>query len=177
MSCGSPSLKQPGVVSVETTLTLNALTLFSFRQCGSGLRLRACSGQHVAAILRRCLHATTPASGSSPKRPAAHRTPCSGRIYDALPPESRTARARLLVPKAGAGLAPERACVLHLAGTGDFTHDRRLSLGAPLVAQARPAPAPRDSNEVISGFCLLRASATSSYPIAQIMHCSCACTS
>ena len=75
---------------------------------------------------------------------AARRTPCLGRIYDALPPESRTARARLLVPKAGAGLASERACVLHLAGTGDFTHDRRLNLGAPLVAQARPPPALKD---------------------------------
>ena len=72
------------------------------------------------------------------------RTPCSGRIYDALPPESRTARARLLVPKADAGLASERACVLHLAGTGDFTHDRRLNLGAPLVAQARPPPASKE---------------------------------
>ncbi|KAK9819238.1 hypothetical protein WJX81_000552 [Elliptochloris bilobata] len=63
------------------------------------------------------------------------RTPCCGRIYNALPPESRTARARLLLPKAGAGLASQRACVVHLAGTGDFSHDRRLNLGTPLLAQ------------------------------------------
>ncbi len=65
------------------------------------------------------------------------RTPCSGRIYDALPPESRTARARLLRPKPGTALGSERACVLHLAGTGDFGHERRLNLGLPLVAQVR----------------------------------------
>ena len=86
-----------------------------------------------------------------PRSPsAARRTPCSGRIYDALPPESRTARARLLVPKAGAGLASERACVLHLAGTGDFTHDRRLNLGAPLVAQARPPHTGRGEIAVVA---------------------------
>lgn len=65
------------------------------------------------------------------------RTPCSGRIYDALPSESRTARARLLRPKLGTALGSERACVLHLAGTGDFGHERRLNLGLPLVAQVR----------------------------------------
>ena len=65
------------------------------------------------------------------------RTPCSGRIYDALPSESRTARARLLRPKPGTALGSERACVLHLAGTGDFGHERRLNLGLPLVAQVR----------------------------------------
>ena len=49
------------------------------------------------------------------------------------------------MPKAGAGLTSDRACVLHLAGTGDFTHDRRLNLGAPLAAQARPPPAPKSA--------------------------------
>lgn len=61
------------------------------------------------------------------------RTPCHGRVYDALPPESRIANARLLQPK---DPQQRKACVLHLAGTGDHTWHRRLNLGGPLLQQA-----------------------------------------
>ncbi|RID71466.1 hypothetical protein BRARA_C03403 [Brassica rapa] len=51
----------------------------------------------------------------------------------ALPPESRTARVAWLVPK---DVPPQKmSCVVHLAGTGDHTYDRRLRLGGPLVKQ------------------------------------------
>eukprot|EP00882_Tetradesmus_deserticola_P008693 GHRQ01009166.1.p1 GENE.GHRQ01009166.1~~GHRQ01009166.1.p1 ORF type:complete len:197 (+),score=70.66 GHRQ01009166.1:387-977(+) len=76
------------------------------------------------------------------------RTPCVARIYDALPPESRTGRVQLLMPAAGwgatqlqAGSAPlfssrhTPAAVLHLAATGDHGFSRRLRLGAPLLQQ------------------------------------------
>ena len=69
----------------------------------------------------------------------ASRTPCHGRVYDALPPESRMATARLLQPKDS---RQRKACVLHLAGTGDHTWSRRMNLGGPLlqqVASAQPA--------------------------------------
>ncbi|KAK9791405.1 hypothetical protein WJX73_007571 [Symbiochloris irregularis] len=60
------------------------------------------------------------------------RTPCTGRIYDALPEESRTARVQLLLPaKSGAA----HACVLHLAATGDQSFRGRIQLGAPLLSQ------------------------------------------
>ncbi|KAK9820289.1 hypothetical protein WJX72_008631 [[Myrmecia] bisecta] len=60
------------------------------------------------------------------------RTPCFGRVYDALPVESRSARVQLLLPKQE---AQRRACVVHLAGTGDHHFTRRLNLGFPLLAQ------------------------------------------
>lgn len=60
------------------------------------------------------------------------RTPCHGRVYDALPPESRIANARLLQPK---DPQQRKACVLHLAGTGDHTWHRRFNLGGPLLQQ------------------------------------------
>ncbi len=62
------------------------------------------------------------------------RTPCHGRLYDALPEESRTARVRLLQPKGGVGM---RDCVVHLAGTGDHGFERRMNLGFPLITKAR----------------------------------------
>jgi hypothetical protein len=60
------------------------------------------------------------------------RTPCFGKVYDALPQESRTARVQLLIPN-----CEERRSgfVLHLAGTGDHYFTRRLTLGKPLLAQ------------------------------------------
>ena len=57
------------------------------------------------------------------------RTPCFGRIYDALPEESRTARVQLLRPKQ----ADAADCVVHLAGTGDHHFERRMQLGSPLL--------------------------------------------
>jgi len=70
-------------------------------------------------------------------------TPAGGRVFDALPPESRTARAWLLVPE-GAGRGSD-GCVVHLAGTGDHGPARRLALAAPLADArwtARRAAAP-----------------------------------
>eukprot|EP00884_Botryococcus_braunii_P014706 jgi/Botrbrau1/23236/Bobra.0041s0072.2 len=59
-------------------------------------------------------------------------TPCFGKVYDALPPESRTARIRLLIPSK----EQERTgLVLHLAGTGDHYFKRRLLLGKPLLSE------------------------------------------
>ena len=54
-------------------------------------------------------------------------------VYDALPPESRTAHAMLILPDKPAEGAP---CVVHLAATGDHGYTRRTHLGLPLVQQA-----------------------------------------
>ncbi|KAJ7563659.1 hypothetical protein O6H91_03G119300 [Diphasiastrum complanatum] len=60
-------------------------------------------------------------------------TPCDDLVRQALPPESMTARVRLLTPKN----IPfhDTACVVHLAGTGDHGFERRLRLGAPLLKE------------------------------------------
>lgn len=63
---------------------------------------------------------------------ASFRTPCHGRVYDALPVESRTAHAMLIAPDRPAEGAP---CVIHLAATGDHGYTRRTHLGLPLVQQ------------------------------------------
>ncbi|KAL8096729.1 hypothetical protein AgCh_037634 [Apium graveolens] len=44
------------------------------------------------------------------------RTPCDDQLLSALPPESQ-----------------KMACVVHLAGTGDHTFERRLRIGGPLL--------------------------------------------
>lgn len=61
------------------------------------------------------------------------RTPCDEQLINALPPESHTTRIALLTPK----FVPSHkmACVVHLAGTGDHTYERRLRLGAPLLKE------------------------------------------
>ncbi|KXZ50280.1 hypothetical protein GPECTOR_17g919 [Gonium pectorale] len=86
------------------------------------------------------------------------RTPCLQRVYDALPPESRTGRVQLLMPSSlrdfeplqqrddaaksgslrGQGASAQGGvdgpgAVVHLAATGDQTFGRRLRLGAPLL--------------------------------------------
>lgn len=53
-------------------------------------------------------------------------------MYDALPPESRTARCQLLVP---ARPAPNLGAAVHLAATGDQGFGRRLRLAFPLLKQ------------------------------------------
>jgi hypothetical protein len=63
---------------------------------------------------------------------ASFRTPATGRVYDALPEESRTARALWVAPRRP---APGGPTVLHLAATGDHGFARRQHLGTPLVAQ------------------------------------------
>lgn len=60
------------------------------------------------------------------------RTPCMGKVYDALPVESRTAHALWIAPKQPAEGGPTS---LHLAATGDFGYGRRQMLGTPLVKQ------------------------------------------
>ncbi|XP_020209868.1 protein ABHD18, partial [Cajanus cajan] len=66
-------------------------------------------------------------------REGVFRTPCEDQLLAALPPESHTARVAFLIPKP---LPPHKmACVLHLAGTGDHSFERRLRLGGPLVKQ------------------------------------------
>jgi len=74
-----------------------------------------------------------------------YKTPCTARMYDALPPESRMGRVQLMVPDVrsgsktgnissnGAGSA--LGCALHLAATGDQGFSRRLRLARPLLQQ------------------------------------------
>ncbi|KAJ4972362.1 hypothetical protein NE237_005461 [Protea cynaroides] len=66
-------------------------------------------------------------------REGVFRTPCDEQLIGALPPESYTARVAFLTPK----LVPphQMACVVHLAGTGDHTFERRLRLGSPLLKE------------------------------------------
>ncbi|KAL2923769.1 Protein ABHD18 [Bienertia sinuspersici] len=61
------------------------------------------------------------------------RTTCDEQLISALPPESHIARVAFLTPKI---FSPKKmACVVHLAGTGDHTFERRLRLGGPLLKQ------------------------------------------
>ncbi|XP_042480294.1 protein ABHD18 [Macadamia integrifolia] len=61
------------------------------------------------------------------------RTPCDEQLISALPPESYTVRVAFLAPKL---VQPHKmACVVHLAGTGDHSFERRLRLGAPLLKE------------------------------------------
>jgi len=64
-------------------------------------------------------------------REGAFRTTCDERLIHVLPPESHNARVAFLTPKS---FSPEKmACVVHLAGTGDHSFERRLRLGGPLL--------------------------------------------
>lgn len=66
-------------------------------------------------------------------REGVFQTPCSEQLMHALPPESLTARVAFLAPKS---VSPHNtACVVHLAGTGDHSFERRLRLGGPLLKQ------------------------------------------
>ncbi|OVA04819.1 Protein of unknown function DUF2048 [Macleaya cordata] len=66
-------------------------------------------------------------------REGVFRTPCDEQLIDALPPESYNARVAFLTPKA---VPPHKmSCVVHLAGTGDHTFERRLRLGGPLLKE------------------------------------------
>ncbi|CAI9297771.1 unnamed protein product [Lactuca saligna] len=61
------------------------------------------------------------------------RTPCDEQLINALPPESHIARVAFLAPKF---VPPHKmACVVHLAGTGDHSFERRLRLGGPLLKE------------------------------------------
>ena len=65
---------------------------------------------------------------------AVCRTPCYGKVYDALPAESRMCNVQLLRPVLE---SQRKSCVLHLAATGEHAYKQRLRLGEPLLAQAR----------------------------------------
>ncbi|KAJ9184724.1 hypothetical protein P3X46_004423 [Hevea brasiliensis] len=66
-------------------------------------------------------------------REGIFKTPCDEQLLSALPHESHTARVAFLAPKS---ISPQKmACVVHLAGTGDHSFERRLRLGAPLLKQ------------------------------------------
>ncbi|KAH8485643.1 hypothetical protein H0E87_027179 [Populus deltoides] len=66
-------------------------------------------------------------------REGVFRTTCDEQLISALPPESHTARVAFLAPK---HVPPQKmACVVHLAGTGDHSFDRRLHLGGPLLKE------------------------------------------
>ncbi|XP_072962932.1 uncharacterized protein [Typha angustifolia] len=66
-------------------------------------------------------------------REGVFRTTCDEQLINALPPESHNARVAFLAPKF---VPPQKmACVVHLAGTGDHTFERRLRLGGPLLKE------------------------------------------
>ncbi|KAK1259726.1 hypothetical protein QJS04_geneDACA010361 [Acorus gramineus] len=66
-------------------------------------------------------------------REGIFKTPCDELLIHALPPESHTARVAFLAPRF---VPPHKmACVVHLAGTGDHTFERRLRLGGPLLKE------------------------------------------
>lgn len=66
-------------------------------------------------------------------REGVFKTPCDEKLLTALPPECHNARVAFLSPKF---VQPrEMACVVHLAGTGDHTYERRLRLGGPLLKE------------------------------------------
>lgn len=66
-------------------------------------------------------------------REGIFKTPIDEQLLSALPQESHTARVAFLSPK----YVPTNrlACVVHLAGTGDHTFERRLRLGGPLLKE------------------------------------------
>lgn len=59
------------------------------------------------------------------------RTPCSPRIIEALPEESRTAHVQWIMPE---DPLPGKPTVLHLAATGDHGYARRTHLAVPLIS-------------------------------------------
>ncbi|KAK9725726.1 hypothetical protein RND81_05G164800 [Saponaria officinalis] len=60
-------------------------------------------------------------------------TTCDEQFLSALPHECHIARVAFLTPKF---YSPHQmACVVHLAGTGDHTFERRLRLGGPLLKE------------------------------------------
>ncbi|XP_074306977.1 uncharacterized protein LOC141642166 [Silene latifolia] len=66
-------------------------------------------------------------------REGAFTTTCDEQLFTALPPECHIARVAFLTPKV---YCPQKmACVVHLAGTGDHTFERRLRLGGPLLKE------------------------------------------
>ncbi|KAL4198224.1 hypothetical protein AMTRI_Chr03g139150 [Amborella trichopoda] len=66
-------------------------------------------------------------------REGIFRTPCDEQLINALPPECYDARVAFLSSKS---VPPHKmSCVVHLAGTGDHSFERRLRLGGPLLKE------------------------------------------
>ena len=96
---------------------------------------RRCTGHSQLADITSSSQprpSVTAASGQHAEHAGTCRTPCYGRVYDALPQESRTARVQILRPT---NQAEASSCVLHLAATGEHSFKHRLQLGEPLLAQ------------------------------------------
>ncbi|XP_077210390.1 alpha/beta hydrolase family protein [Tasmannia lanceolata] len=91
------------------------------------------AGQNWPPNLISPLWSTVWETKSACLREGVFRTPCDEQLIDALPPESYNARVAFLTPKLV--LPQNLACVVHLAGTGDHTFERRLRLGGPLLKE------------------------------------------
>lgn len=90
-------------------------------------------GQNLPPTLVQPNWKTVWESKNARLREGVFRTPCSEELLHALPPECHTARVAFLSPKFE---QPQRmACVVHLAGTGDHSFERRLRLGGPLLKE------------------------------------------
>ncbi|XP_038906354.1 protein ABHD18 [Benincasa hispida] len=89
------------------------------------------AGQNWPPSLIRPIWRTVWENETARLREGFFRTPCDGQLLAALPPESHNARVAFLMPKS----VPTHkiSCVVHLAGTGDHTFERRLRLGGPLL--------------------------------------------
>nr|GMD39756.1 protein ABHD18 [Ipomoea batatas] len=90
-------------------------------------------GQNWPPTLMQPSWKTVWESKSACLREGVFKTPCDEQLLSALPQESHTGRVAFLVPKS---VPPDRmSCVVHLAGTGDHTFERRLRLGGPLLKE------------------------------------------
>ncbi|XVE96057.1 hypothetical protein REPUB_Repub02eG0188600 [Reevesia pubescens] len=90
-------------------------------------------GQNWPPTLIQPIWKTVWETQSACLREDVFKTLCDEQLLSALPPECHNARVAFLVPKS---VPPQKlACVVHLAGTGDHTFERRLRLGGPLLKQ------------------------------------------
>ncbi|XP_039126241.1 protein ABHD18 [Dioscorea cayenensis subsp. rotundata] len=91
------------------------------------------SGQNWPPNIVRPIWKTVWETKSACLREGVFKTPCDERLLSTLSPENHNARVAFLLPK---NVPPQKmACVVHLAGTGDHTFERRLRLGGPLVKE------------------------------------------
>ncbi|XP_052173877.1 uncharacterized protein LOC127789129 [Diospyros lotus] len=90
-------------------------------------------GENWPPVLVEPVWKTVWESKSAVLKEGIFRTPCDDELLSALPSESHTARVAFLAPK----FVPSQslACVVHLAGTGDHSFERRLRLGGPLLKE------------------------------------------
>ncbi|XP_024967756.1 protein ABHD18-like isoform X2 [Cynara cardunculus var. scolymus] len=90
-------------------------------------------GQNLPPRLIQPIWRTVWETKSACLKEGVFKTPCDEQLINALPPESHIARVAFLAPK----FVPSHkmACVVHLAGTGDHSFERRLRLGGPLLKE------------------------------------------